>query len=127
MTLLTNNIHMENDPTVWAINPKGRTVALPPELWEDPNRKEIGRKFQYGWRLANDEEIAAELQLTIDANKKIADSKIVKTLIINKEAIPADIAEKVKLSYAELKALAKKRGIKSFGKKKEVLESELGI
>lgn len=113
--------------TVWAVNPGGVVVALTPELWDNPRKDKKGRKFEYGWRAATEEEIAGEKQATVVAKKAIADKKIVKTLIVNEQPITAEALAGAGMSYQELKEIAKEKGIKTFGKKKEVLAAELGL
>jgi hypothetical protein len=112
---------------LWMINPGGRIVSCPLSTYSGRNAMghPKGRKYDYGYRIATPDEIAVELNTTVVANKKAAEKKVVLTKIIHDEPVKADEASE--LDYSELKAIAKKKGIKTFGKKKEVLAAELGL
>lgn len=111
---------------IWIINPGGRIVACALEVYSGKNAmgNPKGRKFDYGYRVATPEEVAKELQTTIDANKKASEKDVVLTKIVNDESVAQG---NIDLSWAEIKKLAKEKGIKSYGKKKEELMQELGL
>ena len=111
---------------IWITNPHGIVVACPLEVYDyrDARGNSVGRKYDYGYRLATKEEIDSEADATKAAHKKVADKDIVITKIINDEPVAGESQE---FSYAELKKLAKEKDIKVFGKSKEVLKEELGL
>jgi len=111
---------------LWIVNPGNRTVACPLAVYEGRNAmgNPKGRKYDYGYRVATPEEIAIELGTIVAANKKASEKDVVLTKIINNE--PTELGDSG-LSWIEMKKLAKEKGIKTFGKKKEELMKELGL
>lgn len=90
---------------VWVCNPHGVVCSMPYYLWDNGNGK--GRKYDFGsngegYRLATKDEIAKELP---DAN------------FLTK----AQEQEAVQYEYAELRKMAKEKGINTWGKKKAEL------
>ena len=119
---------LEKSAPVWAVTPKGRVTIMPMRIWDNGLGSEVknGRKFQAGWRLANSEEVLEQERLIEEAHKKQAEKNIQKIQIVNGQmpAVPVSLST---FSYPEMRAIAKKRGIKTFGKTKEVLAKELGL